>query len=96
LSQLTRQDLDDLIDAVEAWENSGDAGEMAADLMGAMLCRGDDPKMKAEVERATFERKRELKAKKRIRKERSIMLRAKLLQIRDGVEADSLLADSSR
>jgi hypothetical protein len=97
LTELTRQDLDDLIDAVESWETAGQSGEMVADLLGAVIVSGDaNPRTKAEIEKAAKERKRRYEIKTRLRKDRSIMLRAKLIQIRDGVQADALLRDALR
>ena len=89
--ELNRSDLDVLIEAVEAWESSGALGE----LMGEMVAAIGGPKdgsereewlRKREVERIT---KQEAKAaEKRIRKERSILLRAKLIAIRDRSEVE--------
>lgn len=86
MDELTEDDLNTLVEALEAWEHKDAAGEIMADIFAmAMMGRGDpaSPRMLealAEQERAQLKRER-MKAN---RKERSVILRAKLLQIRNG------------
>lgn len=59
-------------------------------MLGAMVCRGDaELQKKMDQERA--ERVRQAREKNRIRKERIIMLKAKLVQKRQSKAADRLL-----
>lgn len=88
---LSRQDLDALIEAVEAWENKDDAGNIVESLMLSSMRIGDIPGIKEEASRKAANRQ----AEKKIRKERSIILRAKLLQIRDSLAADELFSNTS-
>jgi len=79
MDELNDDDLETLIDALEAWEHKGAAGEMMGELFGALLCR-DDPAAKAKM---LDERARDKMASERAK---AILLRAKLLTIRvDGV-----------
>ncbi len=89
-NDLTRQDVDVLIEAMEAWERSGSEGQLMGSLMGSLLCRGDEEamaKMKKEQERS----RREFEEKQRLRKERSVVLRAKLISLRDAANATAFL-----
>ena len=93
--ELDRSDLDVLIEAVETWESSDALGEFMGDMVMAMVGPKDGPEReewqrKREVERA--DRKRKQDDEKRVRKERSILLRAKLIALRDGVEATAFAA----
>lgn len=91
--QLTNQDVNTLIEALDAWEQSGFAGQLMGDMFAGMLCKDESAmeKMKAERERSNAEYERKVRAKK----ERSIILKAKLLQLRDSIEVDSLLEHSN-
>lgn len=76
---LDHDDINVLIEALEAWEHKDAAAEVMSGFVSAMLPHADErlAKMKRERESAT-----------RIRKERSVFLKAKLLTMRDGIEAE--------
>jgi hypothetical protein len=80
---LTEDDLDVLCEALESWEAKGFAGEIMGDLMGALVVDRKNPAQLSEYE--TLRRKEREKAdrEKAARKERSVLLRAKLLTIRN-------------
>jgi hypothetical protein len=80
---LTDDDLDTLVDSLEAWENKGFAGEVMGDLMGAMLMDRKNPEQVASFERERLAQRAKAEREKVARKERSIILRAKLLSIRN-------------
>ena len=86
---LTRQDVDCLIDAVEAWEKSGNEGRMIGSLIGSMMCRDDEQRKKVEQEFLAREEEGNRKAK--TMKERGVLLRAKLIALRDSMDASSFL-----
>ncbi len=91
--QLTQQDCDVLIEALCDWEKSGLEGQMVGGLFGALLSRGDEDaklKMQQEQERQMNEFKRQMK----IKKERAIMIQAKLIQLRDSLVADRAIIDA--
>lgn len=91
---LTREDIDVLIEATEAWESKDAAGELMGDLLQGMLSRGDE-KTLAEMKQRKMEETRKREQEKKLRKERSIILRAKLISLRDSMDADSLLKEAS-
>ena len=77
------EEIKDLMSALDSWE-SDDGGELLSTLMGGMLT----PKEKQEE----YLEERKIKAEettqaKEARKERSILLKAKLISMRDAVEA---------
>lgn len=91
MTDLTKQDLEMLIEAVEAWESKDAAAQLMDSMLGSLVCKNDE-------DRKRFEEKQEQKAMarnehKKMRKERSIILRAKLIAMRDSANADKLLAE---
>ena len=91
--ELTRQDMDLLIEAVECWEKKDVEGSVVGSLLGAMFCRTEEDKehYKREQEKQKAERDRS----SRTTKERSILLRSKLIAMRDSVDADRFLEASN-
>lgn len=89
---LTKQDLDLLIDAVEVWEKERTADMAFGNVMGAVFC-------KTPLERQLFEHemkkaKADAKAETGIRKERSVLLRAKLIGLRDSLHAGQVFGNA--
>ena len=78
---LTNKEIDTLIDALTAWETKDMAGNLIGSLFSAMLTK-DDPiakekaRVREEEEAAKYERE------KAERKEQSLLLKAKLVQIK--------------
>lgn len=91
---LTKQDYDVLIEAVEAWESKPQSSVMLGDVISAMMCRNELEMEKMRAERAKHTAK--LEVDKKIRSERSIMLRAKLIQLRDRLEAQAMIEEATR
>lgn len=92
---LTADDLNVLIEAVEAWESKDFASEMMGDMVEAMLI-GKDPESRAEYEAKSKQRKDDYKRNQRQRKDRSILLRAKLIQLRDAMDVDAFTLSALR
>jgi hypothetical protein len=95
LPELADDDLETLIEALEAWEVKDLSGELMTSLMDSMLTdrRGPMPP-EARMERERDKQKSQVE--KRMRKERSVLLRAKLLTIRDRRRAETMVRDSLR
>jgi hypothetical protein len=82
MPELTDEDLAVLMEAVEAWESKDFAGEMMGDLVGAMMTR-NDPEGKAKYDEQRGKEKAERERVRTARKEAGVMLRAKLLTLRN-------------
>jgi hypothetical protein len=93
LPELGDDDLAVLVEALEAWERKDQAGEMMGDLMEEMV-RGREPHSRAHVEARIAAEKRERERATQLRKERSLLLRAKLLTIRDRRRGDAFSRDA--
>ena len=91
--ELSRQDVSVLLEALDAWEVKDANGRMMGSLLGAMLSRNDEER--AKMKEMEDRENKKMEESMRIRKERAIILKAKLLQMRDGIEVDSLLNHSS-
>lgn len=88
---LTRQDLDVLFEAVEKWEQDDASGEiMGIMLEGLLGDRSPEHKAKMELERREREHKR--KEARRVRQERGAILRAKIVKMKDAMDAESLVS----
>lgn len=87
-TDFTMDDLYLLMEALEAWEQKDVAGQMMADLIGVIS--GDD---KESEENRREERWAKYASDNRVRKERSILLRAKIVQYLDTKRAELLSAE---
>lgn len=82
---IDNHDVDILCEALEEWEQKGAAGHLMGDLFGALLTN-NNPEMKAKAERDREETARKRAAEVAARKRTSVMLRAKLMQMRTDAE----------
>lgn len=89
IPELADDDLDVLMEALEAWEVKDQFGDAMTNIVGSMIARRD-PIARARMEHERAVDKRNAEHAKRMRKERSVLLRAKLLQIRDRRRAEHL------
>lgn len=81
MTQLTYDECDVIIDALEKWEDQPDiGGALFSSLLGSMV---DDPEAKAEIERNQKEREQQKEIEKRERKRRAIKLKAKIFDIQE-------------
>lgn len=95
LPDISDDDIDVLLEALEAWETKDVAGDIMGDIFSAVLA-GKDPAAKAEMENSRRGEKVQRERAKVLRKERSIMLRAKLLTIRERRRVDRVIRDVGR
>jgi hypothetical protein len=92
--ELTRDDLNVLLEAVESWERKDDAGDLMSMIVDGTIGKMASPEAVAEMAAIRAAEKEEKAAAKRNRKERSVLLRAKLLQIRDAQTAAEMVAST--
>ena len=93
LPELSDDDLATLLEALEAWERKDDAGTMFGDVV-EMILGGDDPRMQQRVREARAADVRKRQQAVEVRKERSILLRAKLLTLRDRRRVERLTKEA--
>jgi len=86
--KLTIKEIDILIDALEAWETKDAGANLAMDFLGVMLS-DNTPEGKARFERMAKQRQEKMELKLRERKETSLLLRAKLVGIKQDILIDN-------
>lgn len=89
MPELGDDDLDVLMDALEAWESKDLSGEIMGSVLDSMLTRREPMPPEVMMQRQLDKDQKE--RDKRTRKERSVMLRAKLLTIRDRRRAERMV-----
>ncbi len=94
--ELANDDLDTLIEALEAWEQKDLSGEIMGHVIDSMLTRRGDGPMPQSVAEERQREKAERESAKKFRKERSILLRAKLLMIRDRRRSQHMVDEALR
>jgi len=91
MENLDKQDLEILIEAVDEWVSKDLAGNLMSGLFEAMLTDKADPivqeKMKQEREARNVKEKQE----KEIREEQAIMLKAKLVSMKQDINVNKLV-----
>lgn len=85
----SRQDLEFLIECVDAKLACESQGTMMAEMFGAML--GPRDVDEEEYKAAMKQRMRDAAAKRKPLEDRCTLLKAKLIQLRDSADADALL-----
>lgn len=88
-TRLTTDDIEVLLDALKAWESKDLASDFMVSILGSMLAKTPDEK--AEAERDNERHMAESRLKSDQRKETSVILQAKLIQMRQKLTADSLI-----
>lgn len=90
---LDTDDIAILLDALKAWEHKDQAGDMLITLLGAAYKPKDG--MEAEKwDRSEAERLQKTEREKAVRQEQSIVLQAKLIQLRNRLTADNFVASA--
>lgn len=89
--QLTTQDIDILIESLDAWIDSKLAGEILGDILIGALVKNNDPDAKAhaESERQKVSQKRE--QRKALRQRTATILKGKLYQLQATADANGII-----
>src|ERR1700738_4742882 len=90
MPELGDDDLDVLMEALEAWEAKDVSGDIMVAVIDGMMSRSHGP-MPPDIAEKRRVDKLNAERDKRTRKERSVLLRAKLLTIRDRRRADHMV-----
>lgn len=86
MEKLTKEDIQLLLEAVDSWVERGLSGYIVGTTLVAMVSRGA-PDGKKVIE----EHKMEYERTKNESKERAIMLKAKLLSLKDKLDVESVI-----
>ncbi len=89
--KLDGDELTVLIEALEAWIHKDASGEMISSLIFGLFGK-DDVKM----EQKMADMRAESDQKKVLRKDRAILIQAKLIQMRDGLVAESVMPSTAK
>lgn len=93
---LTRQDYDVLLEAMEAWEQKDAGQQIMSAMLNNVLSKGAPPHEKERMERETREENSRRLQDAKTRKERSVVLRAKIIAIRDSIDADRIFEEAKK
>lgn len=93
LPELSDDDLATLMEALEAWEDKDASSEMFGDVM-EMIVTPQDPDAKVQLRESRERDKITRRQQKAVRKERSVLLRAKLLTLRNGRRVDRVVGSA--
>jgi len=89
---LTSEDLDVLIEGLDAWISKGFAGEMMGDILGSMLIKEqDDPDGYAKMKREREEKLQMRKQEERVRTRQATILKAKLYELQANLDTDGIM-----
>ncbi len=92
--ELTKDEYNILIEATDCWV-SKDFGEgLVGSLMTGMMSKDASPEIVQKMKEKDKEERLERESKKQVRKERAIILKAKLLKLRDKIEAKDFCESS--
>lgn len=84
--QFTKQDIDLMFEAIEVWEREDKGPGFIMHMMSSMVGE-KSPESAARLESELKIRQQKADDEKRMRKERGVMLRAKLITMRDSMNA---------
>ncbi len=89
-NELTEQEVETLIEAIDAWVDKDFGGTIMIDMLIMAISDGAPPEIREKMKRKKEEGQIKMKQAKNLRKEQAIMLKAKLLKIRDGIIASKI------
>jgi hypothetical protein len=92
-NQLTKYDIDNLVDCVTIWESHSNLILQSHDAMRTMYT---DPEQLAEFDAVTMDKRRELIKEIATKKDQAIILKYKLVKIKGGIEATQALDKLSK
>ena len=87
MENLTAQEIDTLIDALGAWENKDLSGMIMGSMLKGIISKEGN---KESAEREMEKDMEEFDRKRKARTEQSILLKAKLISMKNGIDADIL------
>jgi hypothetical protein len=93
-TSLTKNDCDILIEAVDAWINKDFGKSVMLSMLGIALTNNNDAEARQRREMAEREMELGMEKQKKLRKEQGIIIKAKLLKMRDQIEANNFVENA--
>jgi len=90
LKEFTEQEVEILIEAVDAWVDKEFSGEIMGSLLTMALGNNAPPEVKEKLKQQQEEEYAKSKRAKVLRKEQAIFIKAKLLKTRDSIVASKI------
>lgn len=90
---LTKQDVNVLIEAMEAYEKKNVTGDLMGDLFGMVLKKDTEPLSQDDMKKQMEANNREREERDRGIKEQSILLKGKLIRLRNSIDTDKFLSE---
>ena len=84
MNELTKQDLDKLIDSIDSWEREDTYTLHSHEAIRSMYT---DPEQLAEFDKITNNKRKELMKQIKIKKDQSIILKYKLVKMKESIDA---------
>jgi len=83
----TAQEIDILIESLDEWVTKDFSSQLMGGLIQSVFANGLPPEKKAEMEEKQRADDEKRKTARRLRQEQAIVMKAKLLQVRDSMDA---------
>jgi hypothetical protein len=90
MDKINNQEIDILIEAVDEWVNKDSMGNLMTGLMGTLFTDKMDEVGKKKFEEMEAKKDRERKEARKLREETAIMLKAKLLSMKQRIAINQL------
>ncbi len=92
-NELTKHDINQLLDSVDVWENHSSLVLQSHDAMRTMYT---DPEQLAEFDAVTKDKRRQLINDMAIKRDQAIILKYKLVKVKEGIDAGLALDKLSK
>lgn len=89
-TQLNKDEIEMLVEALEVWENDTGSGNLMVDIIEHMLARDCNPEQKERMRREKNDFKTKCEEEKKMRKEISTLLKAKLILMKKDIDIKEL------
>jgi hypothetical protein len=88
--EIENDDIDVLLEALTAWESKDFGTDIMFSLMGSIFVDKKDPEAKAKHDESERQRKATAEQESKMRKETSVLLKAKLIKLKQSIAIESI------
>lgn len=89
--QFSEEELNNMVEALDAWENKDTAGEMMNTIFSSLFDDKLSPEGREKMRQREEEEKRKREEARRMRKEQGIIMKAKLIQLKNKLAVCDLI-----